>query len=84
MDSYCVVFDTLVEQMPDDMFADRPWSIGNNPMTAVQSFLSAIGDKDVLAADGERLCLEVDSRIDNKLLVSVAPRGYLRRVKHTG
>jgi len=37
--SYCVVFDTLIEDMPDDMFPDRPWGPGNNPKTAVREFL---------------------------------------------
>ena len=27
------------EQMPDEMFDDRPWGKGNNPMTAVNVFL---------------------------------------------
>lgn len=84
MGSYCVVFDTIVEQLPDDMFLDRPWSVGNNPMTAVQHFLSSLAIKEAIAADGEQLFFEIDSVIDNKLLISVAPHGYLRRVKHTG
>jgi cephalosporin hydroxylase len=84
LDSYCIVFDTIVEHLPPDTFMDRPWSVGNNPMTAAQSFLTALGRTEMLAADGERLWFEVDTRIDNKLLVSVAPRGYLRRVQRIG
>lgn len=67
--SYCVVFDTVVENMPAAMFPDRSWGPGDNPMTAVQAFL----DRD------DRF--EVDWRIDAKLQISVAPGGYLRRVK---
>ena len=37
--SYCVVFDTLIEDMPADMFPDRPWGPGNNPKTAVHEYL---------------------------------------------
>jgi cephalosporin hydroxylase len=38
--SYCVVFDTAVEDMPDNnMFSDRPWGKGNNPKTAVHEYL---------------------------------------------
>ncbi|MFZ4792268.1 MAG: cephalosporin hydroxylase family protein [Candidatus Competibacteraceae bacterium] len=33
--SYCVVFDTIIEDMPPDAFPDRPWGPGNNPKTAV-------------------------------------------------
>jgi cephalosporin hydroxylase len=81
MGSYCVVFDTIVEQMPDDLFLNRPWSHGNNPMTAVQQFLSSLAVNEAIAADGERLLFEIDSAIDHKLLISVAPHGYLRRVE---
>lgn len=66
--SYCVVFDTIVEDMPTGMY-DRPWDVGNNPKTAVREFLSS---NDIF---------EIDHRIDNKLLISVAPEGYLKRIK---
>ncbi len=67
--SYCVVFDTVVEDMPDDAFPDRPWGKGNNPKTAVWQYLKENAD------------FEVDSQVDNKLLISVAPQGYLRKVR---
>jgi cephalosporin hydroxylase len=65
--SYCVVFDTVIENLPDDMFGDRPWSVGDNPMTAVDAFVA------------EHPEFEIDETVDQKLLISVAPRGYLRR-----
>ncbi len=68
-DSYLTVFDTIVEDLPDDLYQDRPWGIGNNPKTAVYEFLK--GNQD----------FEIDKSIDNKLLISVAPDGYLKRVK---
>ena len=67
--SYLVVFDTIVEDLPNDMYPDRPWSVGNNPKTAVYEFLKSNND------------FEINRDIDNKLLVSVAPEGYLKRVK---
>ncbi len=67
--SYCVVFDTIVEFMPSDAYPDRPWSKGNNPFTAVKTFLS---ESDNFIAD---------KGLDNSLLISVAPNGYLRKVK---
>jgi cephalosporin hydroxylase len=78
--SYCVVFDTVIEKLPEGSFTGRPWSRGNNPMTAVQSFLSMLEAKTTAAADGKRLFFEADSRIEAKLLISTAPCGYLRRV----
>jgi cephalosporin hydroxylase len=68
-DSYLVVFDTAVEDMPDNFFPDRPWKKGNNPKTAVWEFLKTT-DRFV-----------VDKETENKLLITVAPDGYLRCVK---
>ena len=67
--SYCVVFDTVIENLDDGEFVDRPWSKGNNPKTAVAEFLKTTSD------------FVVDYSIDEKLLVSAAPGGYLKRVK---
>lgn len=65
--SYCIVFDTLIEDMPADMYPDRPWGPGDNPKTAVHAWL----------ADHPEF--EIDKQIDHKLLISVAPDGFLRR-----
>ena len=68
-DSYLVVFDTVIEDMPDDSFPDRPWGKGNNPKTAVWEFMK----------NNDRFVIDKD--IENKLLITVAPDGYLRCVK---
>jgi cephalosporin hydroxylase len=65
-DSYLVTFDTIIEDMPEDSFPDRPWGKGNNPKTAVRKFLET----------NHRFV--VDKEIENKLLITVAPEGYLR------
>ena len=67
--SYIVVFDTIVEDLPERYLPGRFWGIGNNPKTAVQEFLKR-NDNFV-----------VDEMIDNKLLISVNPQGYLKRIK---
>lgn len=66
--SYCVVFDTIISDMPADMFPDRPWGPENNPRTAVNAFLH------------ENPNFHVDHDLDHKLQISVAPHGYLRRI----
>jgi len=66
-DSYCIVFDTLVEDMPGHLSADRPWGPGNSPKSAVHAFLKTNTD------------FQIDSRIDKKLLITVAPDGFLKR-----
>ena len=81
VNSYCVVFDTLIELMPDATSTGRPWGKGNNPMTAVESFMTKLKAEGRVAADGKQMHFEVDSHIDNKLLISAAPCGYLRRTR---
>lgn len=70
-DSYCVVFDTVVENLPSGYLPGRarPWDVGNNPLTAVRSYLQETDN------------FEIDQAINNKLLISVAPDGYLKRIK---
>jgi len=67
--SYCVAFDTLIEDMPAGTYPDRPWDVGNNPKTAVRAYLAQHPE------------FEIDREIDNKLLISVASEGYLKRVR---
>ncbi|MCU1723877.1 MULTISPECIES: cephalosporin hydroxylase family protein [Pseudomonas] len=69
VDSYCVVMDTVVEDMPAEFFPDRPWGPGDNPKTAVWEYLK------------ENTDFEIDQQMQDKLLLSVAPDGYLRRVR---
>lgn len=67
--SYLVCFDTIVEDLPDNYLPGRPWKQGDNPKTAVREFLKG---NDAFV---------VDTEIDNKLLISVAPEGYLKKIK---
>lgn len=67
--SYCVVFDTVIENLPLGSFPDRPWEVGDNPMSAVTTWLKTHPE------------FEIDRQIDDKLLISVAPNGYLRRTR---
>ena len=80
-DSYCVVFDTVIEDTPADMFPDRPWGPGNNPKTAVWEYLKRLKGEGRKAFDGEPLNFEIDKMIENKLLITVAPDGNLKRVR---
>lgn len=67
--SYCVVMDTVIEDMPDEMFPDRPWGKGNNPKTSVWEYLKSHPE------------FEIDLAIQNKIMITVAPDGYLKRVR---
>lgn len=69
-DSYCVVFDTIIEDLPADYnWGERSWGVGNNPKTAVREFLKDNSD------------FEINKSINDKILISVAPDGYLKRMK---
>jgi cephalosporin hydroxylase len=68
--SYIVAFDTIVEDLPEGYFSQkRPWGVSNNPKTAVEEFLKGNSD------------FAIDYSIDQKLLISVAPEGYLKKIK---
>lgn len=67
--SYCVVFDTVIDDIPANMHSDRPWGPGNSPKTAVREYLKTHSE------------FEIDKTIDHKLMISVAPDGYLMRVR---
>ncbi len=66
--SYCVVFDTVVEDLPKALSGDRAWGPGDNPKTAVWQYLKAHPE------------FEIDRSIISQLQISVAPDGYLKRV----
>ena len=68
-DSYIVVFDTFVEDLPDELLNNRPWGKGNNPKTAVWEFLKQTND------------FAIDKEIENKLMLTSAPDGFLKRIK---
>ena len=66
--SYCIVFDTLIEDMAADSYPDRSWGPGDNPKTAVWEWLK------------EHPEFEIDKQIHEKLMITVAPDGWLKRV----
>lgn len=67
--SYVVVLDTAIEDIPDEFFNHRPWGKGNNPKTAVWEFMKT----------NERFI--IDKEIEDKVLLTVAPDGFLKCVE---
>jgi cephalosporin hydroxylase len=68
-DSYCIVFDTVIDDTPSELIENRPWGVGNNPKTAMYQYLQST-DRFV-----------VDEAIHQKLLITVARQGYLKCIK---
>jgi cephalosporin hydroxylase len=66
---YLICGDTIVERIPPQLHRTRPWGPGNNPATAVKEFLS----------ETDRFA--VDEKMDQRLLLSCHPGGYLQAVK---
>jgi cephalosporin hydroxylase len=78
--SYCVVWDTGVEDLPDEMCANRPWGRGNNPKTAVWEYLKRLQDEGRQARVGGGLRFEIDHTIEYKIAITASPDGFLKRV----
>lgn len=67
--SYLIVFDTIIEYLPKGFFSNRPWDKGNSPATAIKAFLKI--NKNFI----------IDRNIENKLLITSAPGGFLKRIR---
>lgn len=65
--SYLVLPDTFIEHFPKGYYADRPWDVGNNPMTAMRDFLQRNPN------------FEIDKETCGKLAITEAIDGYLKR-----
>jgi cephalosporin hydroxylase len=79
-DSYCVVWDTGVEDLPPDMCASRPWGKGNNPKTAVHEYMRRLDGEGRKSRDGSALRFEYDRTIEHKLMITASPDGFLKRI----
>ena len=66
--SYCVVFDTFVDDVPKETFTNRPWGPENNPKKAVIEFVK------------NNTNFLIDTTFENKLMITVAPGGFLQRI----
>ena len=67
--SYCIVFDTIIEKMDDAFSKDRPWSKKNSPKSAIEKFLKA------------NESFEIDHSVDARLMLSMAPGGFLKKIR---
>ena len=63
-ESHIVVFDPIIEDMPQNFLADRPWGEGNNPKIAVWEFVDT-DDRFV-----------IDKGMENKVLITVSPDSW--------
>jgi cephalosporin hydroxylase len=78
--SYCVVWDSGIEDLPDYMCSDRPWGKGNNPKTAVWEYMRRLKNEGRKGRTGGDLHFEYDHTIEYKLAITASPDGFLKRV----
>ena len=69
-DYYLICGDTDIEYIPQPEDRPRPWGVGNNPKTALDEFLK----------ENDRFV--IDQSVDNKLLFTCIPGGYLKCIKN--
>jgi len=67
--SYLVLPDTFIEYFPKGYYSNRPWDVGNNPLTALREFLSKNNN------------FVIDKEKVNKSMITEAFDGYLKRIK---
>lgn len=76
---YCMVGDTVIEDAPEGMTAHRPWGKGNSPKTAVAEFLRRLATQPRLGADAQPLKFTIDQMLEDRILLTGSPSGYLKR-----
>jgi cephalosporin hydroxylase len=82
--SYCIVWDTGIEEFaPSESACVRPWGKGNNPLTALREYLHRLNTEQRVGTDGAALNFEIDRTIENKLLITAALGGFMRRTTAT-
>lgn len=78
-DSYCVVWDSGVEDLPDGFVTNRPWGKGNNPMTAVFAYMKELEAGTICGQDGTVLAFDIDKSLETRIGITASPNGFLRR-----
>tara|TARA_B100000287_G_scaffold432270_1_gene491215 strand:- start:2138 stop:2881 length:744 start_codon:yes stop_codon:yes gene_type:complete len=67
--SYIICCDTILNFIKPNQIRKRDWNKNNNPMGAVKKFLKSSKN------------FVIDKKINNKLLLSCNPSGFLKKVK---
>jgi len=78
--SYCVVWDAGIEELPAEVTNDRPWGKGNNPQTALLSFLEELRGEHQADESGELIEFDIDLTLETRIMITSARMGFLRRL----
>ena len=78
--SYCVVFDTIIDDLPETYGKNRPWGKNDNPKSALKKYLKLLKKNNQFDLDNKKISFKNDKTIQNQLLITVAPDGFLKRL----
>ena len=78
--SYCVVFDTIIDDLPNTYGKNRPWGKNNNPKSAVKKYLKLIKKNYYIDLDKKKISFKIDKTIQDQLLITASPDGFLKRL----
>ena len=78
--SYCVVFDTIIDDLPLTYGKNRPWGKNDNPKSALKKYLKLIKKNNHFDLDNKKISFKNDKTVQNQLLITVAPDGFLKRL----
>ena len=78
--SYCVVFDTIIDDLPETYGKNRPWGKNDNPKSALKKYLKLLKKNNQFDLNNKKLSFKNDKTIQNQLLITVAPDGFLKRL----
>jgi cephalosporin hydroxylase len=78
--SYCIVFDTIIEDLPEVYGKNRVWGKNNNPKSALKKYLNKIKRDSFFDLKKKKINFKIDKAIDSQILITVAPSGFLKRL----
>ena len=79
-ESYCVVFDTIIDDLPETYGKNRPWGKNDNPKSALKKYLKLLKKNNQFDLDNKKISFKNDKTIQNQLLITVASDGFLKRL----
>ena len=78
--SYCIVFDTIIEDLSEVYGKNRFWGKNNNPKSALKKYLNKIKRDSFFHLKKKKINFKIDKAIDSQILITVAPSGFLKRL----
>jgi cephalosporin hydroxylase len=72
--NYCIVYDTIIKDLPDNLGPKRKWNSKNNPSSAITEYLKSLKN------NNKKIKFKIDKNSEKKLMITACPSGFLLRV----